>query len=204
MNRCKAKAPRFLSEWMGFDWLKSIIQRDRKRDEMGCILTFAYFAMTNWFGWITVIAFFAIVAMTSSCCMSTIQTNTTRYTARQFVQFHVEAASSRVSITVAGCEQENEMKNKRKPFRMIYLSRGKHQRFPMIYSPWWECVCFFVCGGDSSELRTHPVAVNWMRHKANVNHSKASEINPPFFVAVTVRLFCSHRKLFRNCSSAFL
>lgn len=64
------------------------------------ILTFAHFAMTNRFGWITIIAFFAVVAVAARCCMSTIQAYSTGYTARHLIQFHIETASSRVSIAV--------------------------------------------------------------------------------------------------------
>lgn len=75
-----------------------------RKKRMHNLLTFAYFAAGNRFGWITVKAFLTEVTMASGCCVPTIQANSTRYTARQLVQFHVEAAAASVPIAVAGCK----------------------------------------------------------------------------------------------------
>lgn len=82
------------------------------------ILTFAHFTMANRFGWITIIALFAVVAVATSCCMSTIQANSTGYTARHLIQFHIEAASSRVSITVTSYAERKDSEEEKNAIKI--------------------------------------------------------------------------------------
>lgn len=101
------------------------------------ILTFAHFSMTNRFGWITIVAFFAVVAMTARCCMSTIQAYSTGYTARHLIQFHIETTSSRVSITVASCKRY-----KKKIHSYIYI-QSKSNRKSVVSTPKYDWYYIF-------------------------------------------------------------
>lgn len=61
------------------------------------------------FGWILVITLFAIVTMTAGGKVATFQANTAGHTARQFIQFHVEATFPCVAITIASCKIEKRI-----------------------------------------------------------------------------------------------
>lgn len=65
------------------------------------LLTFTSLAVGDWFGWIPVVALAAIMAVSSSGEVSTLQTYASAHSPRQLVQFHVEAAFARVKIAVA-------------------------------------------------------------------------------------------------------
>lgn len=69
------------------------------------VLTSACLFVGDWFGWISVESFFAVIAMSSGGIMSTIHTNSARNTARKLVQLQIKTTASGVSVAVARCKE---------------------------------------------------------------------------------------------------
>lgn len=66
------------------------------------VARFAGFAVCNLFGRISVISFTAIVTVSACRKMTAFKANTSRHTARQFVQLHVKFTSTGMLVALAG------------------------------------------------------------------------------------------------------
>lgn len=73
------------------------------------LCTFACFPVWDWFWQISVEAFLAVVTVTASCVVPTVEADSSALSPRQFVQLHVETTPSGVKVTVAGCEGDNKV-----------------------------------------------------------------------------------------------
>lgn len=80
----------------------------RLKNEFDRLLTSACLFVGDWFCWISVESFFAVIAMSSGGIMSTIHTNSTRNTARKLVQLQIKTTASGMSIAVARCKEMKE------------------------------------------------------------------------------------------------
>lgn len=58
--------------------------------------------MRDGLGHVSVVTFLAVVAMSSRCVVTTVETDTAASPAGQFIQLHVEATASGMQVTVAG------------------------------------------------------------------------------------------------------
>lgn len=65
--------------------------------------------MRDGLGQVSVVALFAVVAVAPGCVVAAVETNASALPARQFVQFHVEAASPGVEVAVTGCGERRGM-----------------------------------------------------------------------------------------------
>lgn len=70
---------------------------------MAVLLTFTDLAMSDWFGWILVVALFAVMTVATGGEVTAFQTNTARHTARQLEQLHVETTFASMTVAIAGC-----------------------------------------------------------------------------------------------------
>lgn len=100
---------RCVSSYRGYTrlWMATLSKVLPKRN----FLTFTRFTMSDGFVRIPIISFFAIVTITTSCVVPTIQTHSAADTTRQLVQIHVEAAFSSMLIAVASCNIDTSRMN---------------------------------------------------------------------------------------------
>lgn len=193
MNRCKAKAPRFLSEWMDSDWLKSIMHTRKEIERQVGLYTYACILCDDQLIWLN--HGNSLPCSSGSDVQLLHVDNSNKHhpihgpTVCTAPYWSGIVARVHYSHRLLSGRNKRRKWVKRKPFRMIYLSRGKHQRCSMIYFPWWE-LCVYD-NGNGSECSRTLLPVNWMcgmrqmfkpfkRQVKLIRHS---------FVAVTVRLF---------------
>lgn len=65
------------------------------------VITFTRLAMSNGFGGVAVIAFFAVVAVPAGGVVAALEAHAAARATRQLVKFHVEAAPACVQVAIA-------------------------------------------------------------------------------------------------------